>query len=68
MTTVNKPILIKTASCNYFACPKCNNEVGGFMRINGREDGPSTHKDNRCKKCNTIINWEDIEFSTIYNM
>lgn len=51
---------------NYFACPSCWNEVGGYVITGSGEDDWDVHQDKFCSDCGQKINWEGVKWEDIH--
>lgn len=53
---------------HYFGCPRCGNEVGGFIATGSGEDDWSTHQDRFCAFCSQKIDWSKTRWEDIYRI
>ena len=51
---------------HHFGCPICGNKVGGFLSTGNGTDDWGTHQDKFCSECGQRIDWNNIEWSSIY--
>lgn len=49
----------------FFGCPRCGNEVGGYVITGDGPDDWSTHRDKFCSECGQRIDWNGVNFYEI---
>lgn len=63
----NQPIICHDGIThpNFFGCPRCGKEVGGYVITGGSPDDWSKHLDHFCSECGLKIDWSGVNFSDI---
>lgn len=63
----NQPIICHDGITHpkFFGCPRCGNEVGGYVITGDGPDDWSTHRDKFCSECGHRIDWNGVNFSEI---
>ena len=64
---INRPAMCNGGIVNpkFFGCPRCGNEVGGYVITGDGPDDWSTHQDKLCSECGQRIDWDGVNFFEI---